>query len=70
MLQRVHSGCSFVFVSYKRFDLFLLQTLLAANLYIPIGAPIRWSMVRAGLEGFSENPWNVHPLFPLSRAPI
>ena len=46
------------------------NTLLAANLYIPIGAPIRWSMVRAGLEGFSENPWNVHPLFPLSRAPI
>ena len=46
------------------------NTLLTANLYIPLGAPIRWSMVRAGLEGFSENPWNVHPLFPLSRAPI
>lgn len=46
------------------------NTLLATNLYIPLGAPIRWSMVRAGIEGFSENPWNVHPLFPLSRAPI
>ncbi|MBX7481497.1 ABC transporter substrate-binding protein [Qipengyuania qiaonensis] len=46
------------------------STLLATNLYIPLGAPIRWSMVRADIEGFSENPWNVHPLFPLSRAPI
>ncbi|MCV0384543.1 MAG: peptide ABC transporter substrate-binding protein [Erythrobacter sp.] len=38
--------------------------------FIPIGAPIRWSMVRADVEGFSENPWALHPLFPLSRAPI
>lgn len=45
-------------------------TLLATNLYIPLGAPIRWSQVRAGVEGFSENAWAFHPLFPLSRAPI
>ncbi|UVI40144.1 ABC transporter substrate-binding protein [Qipengyuania spongiae] len=38
--------------------------------FIPIGAPIRWSMVRADVEGFAENPWALHPLFPLSRAPI
>lgn len=44
--------------------------LLAANRYIPLGAPIRWSLVRADIEAFSENPWGIHPLFPLSRAPI
>lgn len=44
--------------------------LLAANRYIPLGAPIRWSLVRADIEAFSENPWGFHPLFPLSRAPI
>ncbi|WP_379552655.1 ABC transporter substrate-binding protein [Qipengyuania sp. DGS5-3] len=40
------------------------------NPYIPLGAPIRWSLVRGDIEDFVENPWNVHPLFPLSRAPI
>lgn len=45
-------------------------TLTAANYFIPLGAPIRWSQVRADVEGFIENSWNVHPLFPLSRAPI
>lgn len=44
--------------------------LTAFNPFIPLGAPIRWSMVRADVEGFVENPWNLHPLFPLSRAPI
>lgn len=44
--------------------------LLATNRYIPLGAPIRWSLVRADIEAFSENPWGIHPLFPLSRAPI
>lgn len=46
------------------------QTLTATNLYIPLGTPIRWSQARAGVEGFSENGWAVHPLFPLSKAPI
>ena len=46
------------------------QTLTATNLYIPLGSPIRWSQVRAGVEGFSENSYAFHPLFPLSRAPI
>lgn len=44
--------------------------LTATNLYIPLGAPIRWSMVRADVTGFTENAWSLHPLFPLSRAPI
>ncbi len=44
--------------------------LTATNLYIPLGAPIRWSLVRADTVGFGENPSSLHPLFPLSRAPI
>lgn len=43
--------------------------LTAANVYIPIGAPIRWSLVRGGVQGFSENRWGLHPLFPLSQRP-
>ncbi len=46
------------------------QVLTAANIYIPLGAPIRWSQVRGGVDGFTENAWALHPLFPLSRAPI
>ena len=46
------------------------QTLTATNLFIPLGSPVRWSQVRAGIDGFAENIWAHHPLFPLSRAPI
>ncbi|QKG71063.1 ABC transporter substrate-binding protein [Erythrobacter mangrovi] len=46
------------------------QALTATNLYIPLGAPIRWSLVRGDIGEFLENRWNIHPLFPLSRAPI
>lgn len=45
-------------------------TLMDENVYIPIGAPIRWSLVRGGVDGFSENNWGLHPLFPLSLRPI
>jgi ABC-type transport system substrate-binding protein len=46
------------------------DVLTARNLFIPLGAPVRWSLVRSGIDGFSENPWAVHPLFPLSGAPM
>ena len=46
------------------------NALAAYNAFIPIGAPIRWSLVRSGVTGFAENPWAIHPLFPLTRAPI
>ncbi len=47
------------------------ETALAAhNAFIPIGAPIRWSQVRSGVAGFAENAWAIHPLFPLTRAPM
>ncbi len=43
--------------------------LTATNVYIPIGAPIRWSLVRGGVSGFTENRWGLHPLFPLALRP-
>ena len=46
------------------------RQLAAANVFIPFGAPIRWSLVRADVEGFSENAWAVHPLFPLAGGTI
>jgi len=38
-----------------------------ANVFIPFGAPIRWALVRGSIEGFEENPWGIHPLFPLAE---
>lgn len=46
------------------------RLMLAENVFIPLGAPIRWSLVRGGLEGFDENTWAIHPLFALSQRPI
>ena len=46
------------------------QALLAANVFVPLGAPIRWTQTRAEVEGFAENAWAFHPLFPLTLAPI
>ena len=40
--------------------------LIAQEVYIPFGAPVRWSLVRSRLEGFSENPWARHPLYALA----
>lgn len=42
------------------------RELAAANYFIPFGAPIRWSLVRADVDGFQENAWAIHPLFPLA----
>jgi peptide/nickel transport system substrate-binding protein/oligopeptide transport system substrate-binding protein len=38
----------------------------AANLFIPFGTPIRWSLVRGNVAGFSSNTWGWHPLMPLA----
>ena len=40
------------------------------HVYIPFGAPIRWSLVRGAIAGYQENQWGLHPLFPLSEPPI
>ncbi|MFZ1742528.1 MAG: ABC transporter substrate-binding protein [Pontixanthobacter sp.] len=46
------------------------RALLQSNIYIPLGAPVRWSLIRGGIDGFSENASGVHPLFPLAMRPI
>lgn len=41
----------------------------AANGYIPLARPMRWSLVRSSVKGFAPNPWGWHPLPPLSVIP-
>lgn len=43
------------------------STLVAAEVFIPLGVPVRWSLVRGGVSGYEPNPWGLHPLFPLSQ---
>ncbi len=45
------------------------EELLASQAYIPIGAPVRWSLIRGGVDGFAENSWGLHPLFPMASRP-
>ncbi|MBI1402968.1 MAG: peptide ABC transporter substrate-binding protein [Porphyrobacter sp.] len=41
--------------------------LIAREVYIPLGAPVRWSLVRGSLANYLANQWGLHPLFPLSQ---
>jgi ABC-type transport system substrate-binding protein len=43
--------------------------LTEANVYIPIGAPLRWSMVRGNVDGFAANAWAWHPLPDMATIP-
>ncbi|MCJ2178650.1 ABC transporter substrate-binding protein [Novosphingobium album (ex Hu et al. 2023)] len=43
--------------------------LTSANVFIPFGTPIRWSLVRGSVSGFSPNAWGWHPLMPLAWLP-
>lgn len=43
--------------------------LIGSEVFIPLGAPVRWSLVRGNITGFEENRWGLHPLFPLSQPP-
>lgn len=43
--------------------------LTLANVYIPIGSPLRFSLVRGGVEGFAPNAWAFHPLQALAVIP-
>jgi ABC-type oligopeptide transport system substrate-binding subunit len=42
--------------------------LTAANVFIPFGAPLRWSLVRGNVQGFETNIWGLHPLSALALA--
>ena len=41
--------------------------LMAAEAFIPLGAPVRWSLVRGAVTGYQANIWGLHPLFPLTQ---
>lgn len=43
--------------------------LMAANLFIPFGPPLRWSLAPPDTVGFSPNRWGIHPLLPLALRP-
>lgn len=43
--------------------------LTTANVFIPLGPPVRWSAMRRDVTGFSVNRWGVHPLMPLAMLP-
>lgn len=43
--------------------------LTLANVYIPFGSPLRFSLVRGNVEGFAANPWAYHPLPALAVIP-
>ena len=45
------------------------QDLTKSNVFIPLGAPVRWSLVRGNQTGFAVNPWGFHSLISLSRKP-
>ncbi|MFK5151234.1 hypothetical protein ACI4CU_28175, partial [Klebsiella pneumoniae] len=34
----------------------------AANGFVPLARPLRWSLVRGDLAGFAPNPWGWHAL--------
>ena len=44
--------------------------MVRANIFIPLGAPVRWSLVRGDIRGFEENAWGLHPLFQLASPSI
>ena len=39
------------------------------NVYIPIGSPLRWSLLRGSVDGFEANVHAFHPLPPLAQIP-
>jgi ABC-type transport system substrate-binding protein len=43
--------------------------LTAANVYIPFGPPLRWSLVRGNVDGFAPNLWAFHPLPDMAVIP-
>ena len=43
------------------------RALVDQEVYIPLGAPVRWSLVRGLGTAYLPNQWGLHPLFPLSQ---
>lgn len=43
--------------------------LTKANSFLPLGVPIRWSLVGGSATGIAINRWNIHPLMPMAIRP-
>ncbi|MBO9519671.1 MAG: peptide ABC transporter substrate-binding protein [Porphyrobacter sp.] len=43
--------------------------LIQSNVYIPFGSPLRFSLVRSNVDGFTANQWAFHPLPALAQIP-
>jgi peptide/nickel transport system substrate-binding protein/oligopeptide transport system substrate-binding protein len=43
--------------------------LASENVFIPLGLPIRWTLVRGEPNGLAANRWAIHPLMPMARRP-
>jgi len=43
--------------------------LTAANIYIPLAMPLRWSLVRGEVAGYAPNAWAWHPLPDMATIP-
>lgn len=43
--------------------------LTRANTFVPIAAPLRWSLVGGSVTGFAPNRWGVHPLMAFATVP-
>ena len=43
--------------------------LASENVYLPLGLPIRWTLVRGEANGLAANRWAIHPLMPMARRP-
>ncbi|KPP94088.1 ABC transporter substrate-binding protein [Erythrobacter sp. HL-111] len=41
--------------------------LVDAEIFIPLGPPVRWSLVRGAVGPYEANQWGLHPLFPLTQ---
>jgi ABC-type oligopeptide transport system substrate-binding subunit len=41
--------------------------LVEAEVFIPLGPPVRWSLVRGAVGPYVANQWGLHPLFPLTQ---
>ncbi|MEQ8410639.1 MAG: ABC transporter substrate-binding protein [Erythrobacter sp.] len=46
------------------------EALVEAEVFIPLGPPVRWSLVRGAVRAYSANQWGLHPLFPLTQPTI
>lgn len=43
--------------------------LTMANVYLPFGSPLRWSLVRGTVDGYAANRWAFHPLPEMAVIP-